>query len=236
VEEPKAKKKQVKDKDDPTVRYLVINLDRSPDRLAKYQDEIARQRVIRIKAINFTESVIDQYVERQINLPQIRPENKRKNVACILSHLKALSHIVEHKLNDIVILEDDTCIDFDRMERIAPTLSRQHVTQVGGHLWPPIFSTKGWKKPTFEEGVHEIDLSRYHIMGAHGYYVPTWEVAKQLVDWIHAQKRWRNYDNLIEKSPQKRYFVFPAVVTLYVQDANCSTMDHKWKYNDCCNY
>src|ERR1700690_2645067 len=120
VELPTAKKqvkaKEAKKDETATVKYLVINLDRSPDRLEKYKDEIARKRVERIQAINFTESVIDQYVERQINLPQIRPENKRKNVACILSHLKALNHIVEHKLNDIVVLEDDTSIDYERME------------------------------------------------------------------------------------------------------------------------
>lgn len=218
------------------VRYLLINLDRSPDRLKKYEVDIESGKIIRIPAINFTDASIDQHLERQINLANIKPQNKRKNIACTLSHIKALNYIVSEMLDDVVILEDDVAVDFERMERISPSLSQNHVTQVGGHIWPPVFSMKGWKKPTFEDGVHEINTQMYHIMGSHGYYLPRWQVAKQFVDWITSRERWRNYDNLIEKSPQKRYFVYPAIVTLHTGDANASTMGHTTKFNDCKYY
>lgn len=217
------------------VTYLLINLDRSPERLAQFQDEIKAGSVIRIKAVDFTNPEVDEHYDRQVNMWKIRPENKRKNVAIILSHLRALKYIIDNKIDDAVILEDDVVVDYAGVERMLPKLSHDHITQLGGHLWPPRFTMKKneWVKPKPKDGVNEIDTSQYHIMGAYGYYIPRWQLAEELHDWIHASKRWRNYDNLIEKSPLKRYFFYPALITINPRTGKESTAGHdKFKFND----
>ena len=217
------------------VTYLLINLDRSPERLAQYKDDMKNHRMVRIKAVDYTNPQVDKHYDRQVNMWKIRPENKRKNVAIILSHLRALKYIIDNKIDNAVILEDDVVVDYKGVECVLPKLSRDYITQLGGHLWPPNFTMKKseWVKPKPKKGFNKIDTSQYHIMGAYGYYIPRWELAKELHDWIHSSKRWRNYDNLIEKSPLKRYFVYPALVTINARTGKKSTAAHdKFKFND----
>ena len=47
---------------------------------------------------------------------------------------------------------------------------------------------------SFKNGINVIDPKKYRILGGHGYYFPTWNIAKQLIDIVEKKKKMRALD------------------------------------------
>ena len=81
---------------------FIINLDDSKSRMEKYNlDYFHRWRATPRHEIH---KFIDEKMISYYNLP--RPSHLGK-CGCFTSHMKLYEHIVYHKLNDVLILEDD---------------------------------------------------------------------------------------------------------------------------------
>ena len=48
-------------------------------------------------------------------------------VGCLLSHLKALEHIVENKLNDTIIFEDDAYLKDGKLDDLLGALKEKKI-------------------------------------------------------------------------------------------------------------
>ena len=192
---------------------FVINLDRSKDRWQYYKKQ---KQIKRFKALDGKKDHIPKkYLDRMISLPSIKPENHKTKVACFLSHYKMLEYIIKNKLNKVIICEDDTFIDTVKINKLKfPTDS---ITYLGGWLQSllvkdnPKFNPKKWTK-TFKKGLNTIEKENYRIIGAYGYYIPSWKLALELYNYINEQNRWRHFDILLFRFTKTTNFMYPALI------------------------
>ena len=59
-------------------------------------------------------------------------------------------------------------------------------------------------------------------MGGHGYYFPTWEIAKKLLDIVNKKKKIRALDTemvKLQRTGEIKYFYYPAISYLKIEDA-----------------
>ena len=63
----------------------------------------------------------------------------------------------------------------------------------------------------------------YRILQSCAYYLPTYQIAGDLLTWLESHRRIRAYDIMLCRYPQTRYFVYPALVTNRV--GVCSSRD-----------
>ena len=134
------------------------------------------------------------------------PQNTKVKglTGCLASHLKALEYIVKHKINNVIIAEDDAQIDRTRINipQIKKKLKKSYdlhkfpqdgATLLGATLRksPPwsqdvIFQQGQNKKDIkkFKEGINIIDYKKHRWTQTHAIFYPTWKVAKDILQKI----------------------------------------------------
>jgi GR25 family glycosyltransferase involved in LPS biosynthesis len=186
---------------------FVINLKESTDRWEKFKGK----NVIRWEATNIDDISYDlDLQEKMISYWNVRYTKFHfTKCACFMSHLKLWKHIIDNKINDILILEDDAVGDLD----IDTSYFKQDgITYLGGFfLDSKHFDIK--IKTIFETGYHKLDETKYRLIQCMSYYFPTWKIAEKLYNEIINCKRYRAIDMLITKIDIPKYFVYPAVFT-----------------------
>mgnify|MGYP001029124340 FL=1 len=124
---------------------------------------------------------------------------------CLQSHLGLLKYIVDEKIDDICILEDDSTSDF-----IIPNEVRtaDHITYLGG--WRVNLKMKDIKKPmdeTLKDGINHLKNSR--VLTTRAYYIPKWKNAEDLLNYIKDKKVWKAYDLMM--SEYVKHLYYPAL-------------------------
>ena len=124
---------------------------------------------------------------------------------CLQSHLGLLKYIIDEKINDICILEDDSTSNF-----IVPNEVRtaDHITYLGG--WRVNLKMKDIKKPideTLKDGINKLENSR--VLTTRAYYIPTWEHAEGLLEYIKNKKVWKAIDLMM--SEYVKHLYYPAL-------------------------
>jgi GR25 family glycosyltransferase involved in LPS biosynthesis len=205
---------------------FVINLRRDKDKWEKYKKD---SRYIRYSACNGVEMSRENPYFDRLQIMWNAGDRKRKCTAGILnSHMSVIEMIVKKKINKALVIEDDAIVDFTRLRGInLDQLPQDSIIYFGGTLHPPTsFKDKSWSyKKTiqpFKQGVNVIDSKKYRILGGHGYYFPTWEVAKQLYDIVSAKPKMRALDTEMTYLQRKgiiKYFYYPALSYLNMDDA-----------------
>ena len=174
---------------------LYINLTHRADRRNKMNQQLSRysipiHRIEAIYGIELQDPEYNTHVMKSLDLPEVSVDywKSKKNfalidyritsilprVGCFLSHYRALKYIVENKLNNVLILEDDA--------ELLPSFSLNVETP------PDSFVTYlGYSIPkniTYELKNHyeKIDFDRMKIYGAYAYYIHTWENCKLIVN------------------------------------------------------
>jgi len=124
---------------------------------------------------------------------------------CFLSHLKVLKHIAEYKLDKCLIVEDDALQIGDLPEDLPDTFC-----YLGGFILNQKITSKEPIEIDHKEGWNTLD-EKYRMMTTLAYYIPTWQMAKEIVQMLEGLKRWKAidimYGNLI-KNPK---YIYPAV-------------------------
>jgi glycosyl transferase family 25 len=97
------------------MKTLVINLDRSPDRLANMREQLDRagmpfERVLAVDGANVPADVAPFFAHIQL---QKRPILLPTEIGCYASHLRALRRVIEADVDAALILEDDAEIPID---------------------------------------------------------------------------------------------------------------------------
>ena len=152
-------------------------------------------------------------------------DNKKTGIEnCFASHLNILKYIVNKKLNEVIVCEDD-CFKIDDIE--YSTL--KDITLLGGVIRHPT----SWAKDnefqkqndvTFEEGVNKIDYKKYRWSGAFAIYYPTWEQSNDLLNTILSKTSYCHYDLFLSKNKLINYLYYP---TPYI---HCDNMDKDGDY------
>lgn len=207
-------------------KIFVINLRRDKEKWSKYKKD---DRYIRFSACNGVEmSKENPYFDR-LQIMWNAADRKKKCTAGILnSHMSIIKKIVKQKINQALVIEDDAVIDFKLLEKInLDKLPQDSIIYFGGTLHPPdTFKNKTWSHDetikSFKRGINSIDAKKFRILGGHGYYFPTWEIAKDLLDKVDSKKKMRALDSemvKLQRSGDIKYFYYPAISYLKMDDA-----------------
>ena len=181
-------------------KTFYINLDTATQRGNKYTDK----NFTRWKATSREE--VPAYIEtRMVSRYNFGKDAHLARCACWLSHTKLLEHIVENKINDVLILEDDA-IQVNDLPKIYP---KDSITYVGGFVYNKKMMDS--KPPEIK---HQVGINlcpdNLRILGCLAYIVPKWEVALHILNRIYSENRYKAIDIMMGNIGIKQYYNYPA--------------------------
>ena len=149
------------------VCYL-INLDRSPDRLASMTERLAAagiafERVAAVDGMTLTEQEFRQQTRENRYYKPLR----RGEVGCQLSHLDALRRFVASGQDYAVILEDDAILDDGVAKLLADAIALRELSTDPRMTWDVLKLAKGRRRL-----VDLAPLGRRHRLVEYGLSVP----------------------------------------------------------------
>ena len=182
------------------MRIFVINCEGSEDRWKHYSDN----KYERWLGTHYKELPDgDLRFKKMVSFHNINPNEHKAKVGCLVSHTNLWRYLITNKMNNILVLEDDAVTVKD----IPENLPLDGVTYLGGLIWSQK-TMDGPKKMSFSEGIYLVD--DFKILMTMSYYIPSWEIAKELLDYVESQKRYRAIDIMMTKSPTTFYMSYPA--------------------------
>ena len=147
VKKKSKKKHRIKPSDLPKI--FVINLKRDKEKWKKYQSNYRDGILSRYSACNGMEvSRANPYYDK-LKIMWNAGEKKRKCGAGILnSHMNLIKEIADNKVDNALVVEDDSVIDFERLKRMnLDKLPQDSLIYFGGVLHPPTsFKDKKWSQ------------------------------------------------------------------------------------------
>ena len=180
---------------------FVINLERCLERMDYFDDSYTRWIATDYKDLDDDNPVF----KRMISMHNINPNEHKAKCGCLLSHLNLWKHIVEHKLNDVLIVEDDA----EQINHLPDFTDIEEFTYLGGFFTKKI--TDGEVTPPHL--LHKLnDIPEdYKFLTTLSYYIPTWEIAEKLIVDITSQTRFRAIDVMLNKISVCRCVYYPAL-------------------------
>ena len=165
---------------------------------------------------------LDEIKKTHLNLPSCTDEHRYNVAGCLESHRRVLRKIIDEKLNEVIVMEDDALLDETRLKELEGI---NHFCYIGGRFQPRVLTSnrKKWRETvTPTEGLNRLPYE-VTISATHGLYFPTWEIAEQIYQRIFT-KRWvraidGEYRTLQKKGELIQHFLYPAISTLYIPDA-----------------
>lgn len=108
----------------PKYSVLVINLERSPDRLASISGQLRKigmpfERVAALDGNTLSDEFIEEHSPQSVVRKTYHRSLSKAEVACSLSHQKAWQRIVDDDLDFAIVLEDDC----ELLDNFAPTVN-----------------------------------------------------------------------------------------------------------------
>ncbi len=182
------------------MRIFVINCKSSEERWKNYSDD----KFERWLGTHWKElSENDYRFEKMVSYHNINPDEHKAKVGCLVSHTNLWRYLITNKMDNILILEDDAV----PVQDIPENLPDDGITYLGGLSWN-LKTMDGHKKISFEPGVHLVN--DFKILMTMSYHIPKWELAKELLDYVESQNRFRAIDIMMTKSDNKFYVSYPA--------------------------
>lgn len=158
-----------------------------------------------------------------ISIHNFGKESHLARCACFLSHTKLLEHIVNHKINDVLILEDDA-IQVNNIPEIYPDDS---ITYIGGFIYDKKMMNS--KPPEIQ---HQVGINlcpeNCRILGCLAYIIPNWKVAYKILILIYSQSRYRAIDIMMGNIGIKQYYNYPGS---FREEGSTSQISQKNKSN-----
>ena len=207
------------------VKIFVINI--SDERWERYKND---ERFTRWKGIDGRQLDMDFINQKYITMWNANESHKRSVAGCSESHLSLLRYIYENQINNVLILEDDTIVDFDRLSVLD---NIKEFCYLGGRFQGSSLKHKPHTGILFE-GINTITPFTFTITGGHAYYIPTFDIAESLYINIMSRSKRRAIDaefRRLQKGGKIKKFVYPAIVELHLPTAM-----NGFTYNASSNY
>ena len=136
---------------------------------------------------------------------------------CFLSHMKLLKHIVEYKLNKVIVVEDDALQVNQLPESLPDTF-----TYLGGFIMNKKITSKDKIEIDHTNGINVLD-EKYRMITTLAYYIPKWEIAQEVLQKLLELKRWRAIDIVYGNIIENPKYVYPAV---YIEEPTQSQIQN----------
>jgi GR25 family glycosyltransferase involved in LPS biosynthesis len=220
------------------MRVFVVNAYK--DRKQKYDEE----KYEIFPAIHWTDVTEEQVAEYHFR-HNANITYRKKVVACSLSHQALLGKIINENLKDVFIIEDDAIIE--KWDRLKELEGCKEFCYIGGQINAPLM--KDFKKfedikdsvrENFCKGINVIDPKEFRVAHTCGYFIPNRKVAQDILSNIPNGKKERAIDTeyiSLQKKGKITKFIYPAIATLYLEDAkkgftysNHKLYDDQWLY------
>lgn len=197
------------------MKVLVINM--SVKRWEKYKDD---PRYERFEAVNGNEELDPEWVDKNYHYYWNANRKLRQSIAgCSESHLKCLRYIIKNKLDSVIIIEDDCILDFERLNELKDV---KEACYIGGMFHPPILKDlRTFTRPEgMIEGINTINPQKFLITNCQAYYIPNHLQAHLLLTHQYSKRRAIDVEfKLLQKKGLLKHFLYPAIGTLYLPDA-----------------
>ena len=182
------------------MKVFYINLDTAVERKTKFSDK----NFTRWKAT--TKEEVPSYIaSRLVSMYNFGKEAHLARCACWLSHTKLLEFIVNEKLDDVLILEDDAI----QVNSIPTDYPKDSITYIGGFVYNRKMMNS--KSPDIQ---HQVGINlcpeEYRILGCLAYIVPTWKIAFNILNRIYSENRFKAIDIMMGNIGIKQYYHYPA--------------------------
>jgi hypothetical protein len=201
---------------------FVVHLDTATERWEKFKDDPSYIKWSATEQLTRRSDVSEELDKKVISMWNLPREKHLAKCGCNDSHYKLYNHIVKHKLNNVLILEDDAL----KVGEYPTNYPSDCITYIGGFLHRnKMMDSKPVDWVIHENGINYPDGS-YCIMMTMSYIIPKWEIAQQVVDYMNSLKSWRSIDILVWKSPIKKAYLYPAV---FVEEQTPSLLRNKRK-------
>ena len=178
-------------------RRYVINLKRNPEKMLNHAG------CIRFNAIDGTKIKMQEIIDSKFYMRYNTKEHKVKGAyGCLKSHMTLLQKIVDNQENNVCIIEDDSTSDFKIPDDVK---NADHITYLGG--WRVNLKMKDIKKDIEEDlqdGINLLKNSR--VLTTRCYFIPKWEMARDLLEFIHAKKTWKAIDIMMSEYVKTLYY------------------------------
>ena len=223
------------------MKYTVFVININEDRWKKYSEDTSNI-YHRFQGVVGAELDLASY-DHYVFYWNKTEKSRRSAIGCSESHMSMMKYIFENKINNVIVIEDDALIDFNRLHELDDV---KGFCYVGGRFQSPILKydnvfQKEFNKEIFlTQKLNKINPEEYIITGGHGYYFENYNIAKDIFDDIRSQKRQRAIDVEFKRIQKKRpnlinQFIYPAISTLHLPDAENGFTYNKesiWKLND----
>jgi len=209
------------------INIFVINI--SDERWERYKDD---ERFTRWKGIDGQQLDMDFINQEYITMWNANESHKRSVAGCSESHLSLLRYIYENKIDDVLIVEDDTIVDFNRLSQVKDI---KEFCYLGGRFQSPTLKKKLCRENiSVQDGFNNIDTNHFTITGGHAYFIPTFDIAESLYINIMSRSKRRAIDaefRRLQKGGKIKKFIYPAIVELHLPTAM-----NGFTYNASSNY
>ena len=182
------------------MKTFYINLDSAKQRKNKFLDKDFE----RWRATPRSE-VPPEIDQNMISMWNFGREAHLARCGCFISHINLLKHIIDNKLNDVLILEDDAV----QVNEIPTDYPRDGIVYLGGFLYHRKMMQDKDPKIDSVNGINLVDKD-YRILGCLSYIIPTWEVADKIIKSINKLNRIRAVDITFGNIDMKQYYNFPG--------------------------
>ena len=175
------------------------------------------------EAVNGKELNYDcESCNRMISYYNIRrtPQHLGKT-GCFLSHMKLLKYIVENKLNEVIVCEDDAL----QVRQLPTDLPSNSFTYLGGWIANRKITSKEKISLDHKNGINTLD-EKYRMITTLAYYIPKWEIAEEVLQKLLGLKRWKAIDIIYGNVIKDVKYIYPAV---YIEEYGESQIMNKKK-------
>ena len=178
------------------------------------------------------ERLLDKLPE-YLFMPNAKLETKLPVIACFEGHLNIWKRIIDEDLKDILVVEDDSDIQYDKYyEFLKNDKPQDGVIYLGGRFDP--WKIKDWTESRKEiqnymnenythiEGFNKVN-NDFIITGAHGYFIKNKSIAEKMLHGCKG-KTGKYKSNLLDVCIAKininKYYYYPSIVNCIISKSS----------------
>lgn len=199
-----------------------LDIESNASRYDKYKDDDSYTMWSATKTKTLIKDIDEALDQRMVSMWNLPREKHLAKCGITYQHYKLYQHIVDNKLNNVLILEDDAL----RVGELPSSYPDDCITYIGGYFHNNRLCDM--KPISVESAIGHNTCSQqgasFCIMMTMSYIIPKWEIAKELIDHMDSLKRWRSIDVMVWKSPVKKGYNYPAT---FVEEETPSNLRQK---------
>tara|TARA_R110000824_G_scaffold401692_1_gene613713 strand:- start:2920 stop:3585 length:666 start_codon:yes stop_codon:yes gene_type:complete len=161
-------------------------------------------------------------------MPNTKLENKLPVVACFEGHINIWKRIIDEDLKDVLVVEDDSDIDYDAFNKFLKDDKPDGLIYLGGVFnypkvkqWDKERSIVNYMKGKSVNGFNKI-TDDFIVSGTFGYFIKDKEVAEELLKQSKGGSgKYKStlIDLVISKTQINKNYYYPSIVNCIISES-----------------